>query len=315
MGYWWRFLIAAIMGLASACEAGWAQPVPPSAIAVQIRELELQVKKQSGQGNGETLWKLAMLYQDAARYEDAEHAYEKAIELLRTGNRTTLANAEDCMGTMYVETGRYAQAEPLEREALAIRNAENDSVGLGRSWMHLAMLSMGKHELADSAKYAELATERLVPERRGRPAQDGATPEEKMTALTYLALARCAQGACAAALPELKRALDLAQTSYKADSFPVAYLDFLLGYAYWKSGDDRMAADLMKSGAAGIEAQLGWGHPTYISLMTQYQAFLAQTGRSAEAAEVRAKIAHLRASRGLPNLASGDTALGISSLP
>jgi tetratricopeptide (TPR) repeat protein len=256
---------------------------------------------------------LAILYQDAARYEDAERAYSKAVELLKTGDRITLANVMDGMGTMYVETGKYAKASPLEREALAIRGAQKDSVGIGRSWMHLAMLSLGKRDIADAATYAEMAVERLVPERAGHEVQNAATPEEKMTALIYLSLVRCAQGVCAAALPELKLARGLAQASRGEETFPVAFTDFILGYVYWKSGDNRSAAGLMKSGTAGMEAQLGWGHPTYISAMKQYEAFLKQTRRNAEAAEVRRKIVSIQASHRQAEAAAGETMFGLTA--
>lgn len=284
------------MGMLSIREVGWAQSTTASALAGDVRADELQAKGQIKQRNGETWWKLARLYQDAARYGDAEHAYGKALELLKTGDRTTFANAEDCMGTMYVETGRYALAEPLEQDALASRETERDSVGIGTSWMHLAMLSLGKHDLAKAATDAELAVSLLVPEGTGPEAQSGATPVEKMTALINLSLVRCAQGACADALPHLRRALDLAQASYAAKSIPVGFINYLMGYAYWKTGDNGSASDLMKIGVSAMEGQLGWGHPTYISALTQYEVFLKQIGHKADAAQVRAKIARVNAS-------------------
>jgi hypothetical protein len=104
----------------------------------------------------------------------------------------------------------------------------------------------------------------------------------------------------------LRAASGIAQASYGAGGLPVAFTDFLLGYAYWKSGETRSAAELMKSGTAGLEAQVGWGHPTYIAAMTQYEAFLKQTGRNTEAAEVKAKIARVQASRGKVDVAQGE---------
>jgi len=303
-----RFLIAAVMGMLSIRGVGWAQSTTASALAGDVRADELQAKGQIKQRNGETWWKLARLYQDAARYGDAEHAYGKALELLKTGDRTTFANAEDCMGTMYVETGRYALAEPLEQDALASRETERDSVGIGTSWMHLAMLSLGKHDLANAATDAELAVSLLVPEGTGPEAQSGASPEEKMTALINLSLVRCAQGACADALPHLRRALDLAQASYAAKSIPVGFINYLMGYAYWKTGDNGSASDLMKIGVSAMEGQLGWGHPTYILALTQYELFLRQIGHNADAVRVRAKITQVNASlraRG-PGLHAGN---------
>jgi hypothetical protein len=135
--------------------------------------------------------------------------------------------------------------------------------------------------------YAELAVERLVPD----GGESAATAEQKMTALTYLALSRCAAHRCADAQPALKRAMTIAEASYSEKSFPAAYIRFLEGYAEWKRGDQHTAAKMMKSGTEGMEAQLGWGHPTYVSALGQYGDFLTATHRNAEAAEVRAKLA------------------------
>lgn len=306
----WRFLVALVFDLALASGPAWPQNTTATALDGEIQKYERFMQDQVVQQNGAVWWHLAMLYQDAARYQEAEHAYSKALELLKTGDRITLANAMDEMGTMYVETGRYAQAEPLEQEALAMREAQKDPVAVGRSWMHLAMLSLSRRDLADAANYAEMAAERLVPERAGHPAEKAATPEEKMTVLIYLSLVRCAQGVCVRAIPELKEAGQLARTSYGPQDFPVAFADFLLGYAYWKTGDSSSAAELMRSGTAGMDRQLGWGHPTYICAMTQYEAFLRQTRRNAEAAEVRAKIARVQASRRPAETAHQETRYG-----
>jgi tetratricopeptide (TPR) repeat protein len=293
--------------------SGGAQNTTTTALDSEIHKYERFVQDQVVKQNGAVWWHLAMLYQDAARYEDAERAYGKALEFLKMGDRAPLANAMDGMGTMYAEIGRYAKAEPLEREALSMREAQNDSVGVGRSRMHLAMLSLGRHHDADAAKYAELAVERLVPERTGNPAENAATPEDKMTALIYLSLVRCAQGDSAAAIPELKMAHSIAQANYGAGDFPVAFTNFLLGYVYWRSGDTQLAAELMRSGTAGMEKQLGWGHPTYISAMRQYEEFLKQTRRNAEAEEVKAKIAHVQASRQTAQVAHGETIFDLAA--
>jgi len=47
----------------------------------------------------------------------------------------------------------------------------------------------------------------------------------------------------------------------------------------------------MQTGVAGMEAQLGWSHPTFVSAMQQYEGFLVATRRNAEASEVREKLA------------------------
>jgi hypothetical protein len=193
------------------------------------------------------------------------------------------------MGTLYVEMGKLAEAEELERKALALRQEQRDQLGIGLSWMHLAMLSLGKKDSVNGEMYAELAVERLVPDHK----ESGATEEQKMTALTYLALARCAANSCADAMPPLKRALTIAEVGHSGGGFPVAYIRFLEGYVDWKLGKNGEAEKLMQSGTEGMEGQLGWGHPTFVSAMRQYEDFLVATRRNAEAAEVQAKLDRL----------------------
>jgi tetratricopeptide (TPR) repeat protein len=304
----WGLQAGVVLALALMNSAGWTQNAKAIALSEDIHRYELLVQKTPSQQDGEAWCDLAKLYQDAARYDDAEHAYRKAIALLTNGDSTQLANAMDGMGTMYVETGRYAQARPLESEALALRETQNDLLSVGRSWMHLSMLSLGERNLADAEKYGEMAAERLMPEHFGHEASTAATPEEKMTALIYLSLARCGRGSCIAGIAELKAAHDLAAASYDAQSFPVAYTSFLLGYESWKNGDTQLAGELMKRGSAGMEEQLGWRHPTFLSAMTQYEAFLRQTRHGDEAAAIAAKIAQAQASR-QPSMEAGSEAM------
>jgi len=268
-----------------------------SSLIEQIHALETAVEKSPAKDDGTTWLKLAILHQDAAEYRDSERAYREAIKLLKVGNRATLADAFDQMGTMYVECGEFSKAEPLERKALAIRQEGNDSLGIGISHMHLAILLLGRRELGSAEVEAEMAASLLVPERTGSATRTAATPEEKMTALIDLSLVRCARDACAGALPDLKRAMQLAQANYTANSIPVGFLDFLTGYASWKNGDGPAAGELMNKGIHELETQVGWGHPTYISVLKQYRTFLVQTGHPTEASELEARILQLEKSR------------------
>jgi len=295
-----KVLLGAAVGLATIYGAARAQDASTDRSGKDIREYEEVAQHSPGQNSGAAWWKLAMLYQDQASFADAERAYAKALELLKTGEPVALANMMDCMGTMYVQEGRFAEGEEMERKALAIRQQQKDALGIGLSWMHLAMLSMGKQDHANGEMYAELAVGRLVPEKGDR----GATGEQKMTALTYLALARCAAHECKDAMQPLKRAMSIAEASYSETSFPVSYIRFLEGYVNWKRGNDRAAAKLMRIGTEGMEEQLGWNHPTFVSAMRQYEGFLVATQRTAEASEVREKLVRLT---GLQTAASTAT--------
>ena len=291
------FLPALLCSLAAAPFAP-AQTLAPNLTDLSAQDLptaihqqEILLEQPAAHADAAAWWTLARLDQDAARYADAEHAWTHALSLVNSNDRATRANLLDGLGTVYVETGDFTRAEPLENEALALRESLHDSTGEGRSWMHLAMLALGRHDVATAAHNAQLAADRLLN-------STAATPQEQMTALITLSFVRCAQNLCSAAIPLLKKAHHIALTSSQAQSFPAAFTDFLLGYADWRDGNLHAAARLMKSGSAGMRTQLGSNHPTYISAMTQYAAFLDQTHHSAEAAAIRAELSQSPSSAG-----------------
>ncbi|HWA94608.1 MAG TPA: tetratricopeptide repeat protein [Terracidiphilus sp.] len=280
-------------------------------LTAQIRSQEAVVAQAPGSGDGSAWLKLAVLEQDAARYDDAEHAYEKAARLLKKGDQTLLAVALDRLGTTYVEQGRFSKAEPLERKALALRLQAGDKRAIGTSYAHLAVLEFGKRDLGLAETNAAMAVSLLAPEHTSNASANNATPEEQMSALINLALVRCAKRECAEALPVLYRALSIAQSSYSADSIPVGFLDFLTGYAEWKNGDPRRAAEPMRRGTEELGTQLGWGHPTYVAALRQYEHFLKQMGRMNEAAEVATRLEKFAGA----NTGEQRAAMGMSLLP
>jgi tetratricopeptide (TPR) repeat protein len=308
--------VAAVwMGIAVASTGGMAQRNEANnPIADQIRVQEAAVASAAGETDGTAWLKLAVLYQDAARYEDAEPAFNRAIRLLKTRDHTLYADALDHMGTMYVERGKFGKAEPLERKALAIREDANDTSAIGTSYMHLAVLAYGQHDMAAADSDAGMAVSLLVPERATDRTRTEATPEEKMSALIDLSLIKCARGDCAGSIPELNRALCLAHANYEANSVPVGFLDFLLGYATWKNGDVKQAPDLMKRGIDEMQQPLGWGHPTYIAALKQYRSLLTQIGSHAEADEVDRRIALLEPSPKSSGRPARSALLGMNAL-
>lgn len=287
--------IAVLNGLASIgvrAEEPGAHP-----LAEEIREQEMAVERAPGRSDGKAWLKLAVLRQNAARYVESEHAYSRAVELLKSGHPAAFADALDHMGTMYVECGQFSKAEPLLRQALAIRENAKDLLRIGVSHMHLSALLLGRGELQSAEAAAEKAVRLLVPQQSHDAARTAATPEQQMKALIDLSLVRCARDACATAIPDLRRALRIAKASYAKNSIPVGLLHFLLGYAHWKGGDIDAAAELMGNGIQELSTQLGWGHPTYVRALAQYRAFLAESGLSTRSEQAGAGIARVERPR------------------
>jgi tetratricopeptide (TPR) repeat protein len=286
-----------VLFLVATISAGWSTVAGQTAGEVQLERSihagELAVGSTEGRRDGLSWLRLAILYQDAARYDDAERAFCKATALLKTADGERYADALDGMGVMYVELGKYTKAEVLERKALATRQGEQNAVALGRSYMHLSLVAYGKHDMRGAEADAEMAVSLLARERSSEAHTEKASPEEQMSALIDLALIRCAEGQCGAATHDLERAMHLATANYPANSVPVGFVHFLLGYAHTKNGNAQNGVALMKMGIEEMKSQMGWGHPTYIAALREYRSALLKAGREAEGNELGDSIAKL----------------------
>lgn len=279
--------------------------VDPRTLPAQVAAQENIVRAEPGNKDWQAWLKLAVLFEDAGSYPESEDAYRHTIALLRAPAPLIVADVFDHMGTMYVASGQLSKAEPVERHALAIRENQHDELGAGVSHMHLAMLLLGQNNLRSAEAEAQSAVKLLVPESAHLTTVSAATPEEKMTALIDLSLVRCAAGSSRTAVPDLQRALQIAHENYQENSLPVGYIDYLLGYAYWKSGDLSDANKLMANGVQKLSNAIGWGHPVYLRTLQQYRTFLAETKQWDKAREVAAEIERLDRSKGSFTVASG----------
>lgn len=309
-------LVVTLLVLA-ACTKNFAQyadvdprnaDVDPRTLPAQIAAEELVVHSEPAGKDWQAWLKLAVLLQDAGSYRESEDAYRQTIALLRAPDPLVVADVFDHMGTMYVTSGQLSKAEPIERHALAIRENQRNSLGTGISHMHLAMLFLGQNDLRSAEAEAQAAVNLLVPEYAHRPGASPATPEEKMTALIGLAQVRCASGADQAAVPDLRWALQIAHQNYSDESLPVGYVEFLLGHAYWKSGNPADADRLMTEGVQKLATVIGWGHPAYLGTLRQYEVFLVATRQRDRAQQISAEIEKLDGSRNSFTVASGKIA-------
>lgn len=299
-----KLIVAAL--ILTACTKTFAQyaDVDPRTLPAQITAQELAVQAEPNSKDWHAWLKLAVLLQDAGSYRQSEDAYRQTISLLRAPDPLVVADVFDHMGTMYVASGQLSKADPVERHALAIRENQHDNLGAGVSHMHLAMLLLGQNNSQSAQTEAQTAVNLLVPEYAHLTGTSSATPEEKMTALIDLAQVQSASGADQAAVPSLQWALQIAHQNYPDDSLPVGYIEFLLGHAYWKSGNPQDADKLMAGGVQKLAHVIGWGHPAYLGTLRQYEVFLVATKQRDKAQQVSAEIARLDGSKNSFTIAS-----------
>jgi tetratricopeptide (TPR) repeat protein len=238
---------------------------------------------------GQIWLRLGVLYQDAGSYGPSEMAYEHATRLLTMvpGSGPDLADTIDRLGTLYMETGNFKGAEAAESKAMKMREAAGLEPELPQSWYHLATLYLREHEAERSLSFAARAFDAFSKD-------NNATPEDKIGAQLVMSGSLCQLHRYSEAISYLRSGLQLSNEFYGAEQLPTGLNTFLLGYAYWKSGDTASANGLMQRGSEILGKTLGW-HPTYLSVLTQYAHFLRETHEQRAAHDVEREIKQRRA--------------------
>jgi len=228
--------------------------------------------------------RLASLSMDAGMYDQSEAALEHAISLLRNADlNDRLAEDLSYLGMLHVETGKMRQAEREELEALKLREGLGDRLGLARSWDALAGLYAGERKYAIARDYARRAMDEFS-------VNQGADVTDNISSRFKLSQILCLMKECPSAILLLKDSIDLAKAAFHPEDYPIGIGEFLLGYAYWRSGDPGDAAQYMKHGTFLMKQQLGWGHPTYLNALGYYARFLRENRRVDDARDVELQI-------------------------
>jgi tetratricopeptide (TPR) repeat protein len=233
---------------------------------------------------------LGTLYQDAGMYGQSERAFEQAMRLLTIApvSKPDLATAIDNLGTLYMETGNVKEAEQAESKALKIREGAGLKSELPRSWYHLATLYLREHRPQEARDFSQRAVDAFF-------ADANVVPEDRTGSLLVLASSLCQSHQYTEAIEKLQRALRIATQTYGPNQFPTGLSTFLLGYAYWKSGDLARASELMQRGSDIIGKELGSEHPAYLTVMTQYAQFLRDEHKQDVAKAIELQVKQKRA--------------------
>jgi tetratricopeptide (TPR) repeat protein len=229
--------------------------------------------------------RLASLYEDAGMYSQSEGALDHAIALLRSNAESSglLATNINYLGMLHVEMGKMRDAEREELEALRLRQNAGDSLEVARSWNTLSGLYFKERKYPSSRDLAQRALDEFSRDKQ-------ADVVDGISSRLNLSLALCYMKECPSAVPVLKDAVAIAKIAFKANDFPVGEGEFLLGFAYWKSGDVAGANEYMEEGTSMMKEQLGWGHPAYLNALGQYARFLRENHRMEDAEAVERQI-------------------------
>lgn len=252
---------------------------------------------------------LGLLYQDVAQWERSEQLMERAVSLLRRSSTPTddLASALGHLGSLHVEMGKLRDSEKEELEGLKIRQDLGDRLQIARSQSDLVTLYLVKQKFVKARDLARLALAEFDTNRQ-------ADVLDRISIRFALSEALCSIKDCASAIPMLKVAMDEAKATLRPDDFPVGLSGFLLGYAYWKSGNMAEAGEYMERGIALMSAQLGWGHPAYLRTLRCYAQFLRETKQIEAANVVERRIRQAEAVVDVHSIQSGQGAFSFAGL-
>jgi tetratricopeptide (TPR) repeat protein len=167
-----------------------------------------------------------------------------------------LAAAISQLGELHILMGKLRDGEKEELEALKLRQDLGDRLQIARSWDDLAVVYLKEQKFVKARALAQQAATEFV-------TNGAADALDRIFARLALSQALCSLKDYPSAIPLLKAALDEAKTTLLPNDFPLGLSDFLLGYAYWKSGNTSEADEYLKQGTTLMSTQLGWGHPAY----------------------------------------------------
>jgi tetratricopeptide (TPR) repeat protein len=258
---------------------------------------------------GRAYEQLGLSYQSAAAWERAEAAVKHAVSLLGPPSAPSedLAGALSYLGNLHVMMGKLRESEKEELEALKLRQDLGDPLLVARSWNDLAVLNLKKQKFEKTIDFGRRAEAEFV--KNGK-----ADALDRISVRLALAEALCSLKDCVSTIPMLKAALAEATATLPPEELPVSFSDFLLGYAYWKSGEMSLASEYMERGTTLMSVRLGWGHPAYVNALKQYAKFLRENQRTEAANVVERQIREAEAVVDVHSIQTSQGMFGVNGL-
>jgi tetratricopeptide (TPR) repeat protein len=252
---------------------------------------------------------LGVSYENLAQWARSEAAVERAVSLVRHTPEPSeeLAEFLTQLGSLHLAMGKLRESEKEELEGLKLREKLGDHLQMARSWNNLAELFLMQKKFEKARDVAQKAVAEVV-------ANKQADVSDRIVARSVLSMAMCYLKNCPSAIPLLKDAIDEAKAKMHQDDFPIGLVDFLLGYAYWKSGNMSDAGPHMQDGTAAMNRQLGWGHPAYLNALKQYERFLREDRQVAAAEVIQHKIRQAESVVDVHSIQTSQGMFGIDGL-
>jgi len=275
----------------------------------EARVRQLESDHVSGVQLSKAYDQLGLLYENAAAWERAEAALQRAVSAFGHPSEPSedLATVLSDLGDLHIVMGKVRESEKEEFEALKIRQDLGDRLLVARSWNDLAVLNLKKQKFEKTIDFARRAEAEFVTNGK-------ASVLDKISARLALAEALCSLKDCVSTIPMLKAAIAEATATLRSDEIPIGFGTYLLGYAYWKAGDISLAGEYLERGTTLMSARLGWGHPAYVKALSGYAEFLRENRRIEAAKVVERQIRQAQAVVDVHSIQTSQGMFGVNGL-
>jgi tetratricopeptide (TPR) repeat protein len=241
------------------------------------------------------LWvQLALDYHLAADFLQAEDDYWRALRLLKNepSARDEYAYILDNLSSLYLIYGRLDDADTVRKQAIKVRKKLGNPAACAESEVHLADIMIRRREYKKAERLALRGLQTM--ESSSKPPQSGI-----FTAFITLTYARCARGQCGKGLISAKQAAAFANKNFESESAANGFALETLGFAEWKTGALQDGERDMRQAVQILRTTLSMNDPRVAAAMVQYQSYLIQAHRPAEAQEINEQVTRISRQAGV----------------
>jgi tetratricopeptide (TPR) repeat protein len=270
-------------------------PASQERIAHDLELIRIAEQEHLPQAQQGTLWEqLALEYHAATEFLKAEDAYLRALHLLKTtpSARADYASTLDNLSSLYLIYGRLDDAESARKQAIKVRQKLGTPAENGESEVHLADLAVVRHQFKKAERLSLQGLKML--ESSLNPPRTGI-----LSAFITLTYARCSRGHCGEGLMNAKQAVAFANKNFESESAAHGFALQTLGFAEWKSGAAQDGERTMLQAIQLLRTRLAPADPRLAGAMLQYQAYLVEAHRPAEAQEIREQVTRMTSHAGV----------------
>ena len=233
-------------------------------------------------------------YQHATEFPQAEDAYNRSLHLLKTAPDAgeEYAATLDNLAALYLIYGRVDDAESARKQALVVRQKLGDIRGIAVSHIHLADIALARHQFKKAEKLALQGMDEM--KTSSSPPREG-----MLSGLVTATYARCSLGHCEEGLTNAEQAVSFANTHFEPGSAAAGFALETLGFAEWKTGALQDGERDMRQAVQILRTRLSANDPRVAGAMLQYQSYLIQAHRPAEAQEIHEQATRINREAGV----------------